>query len=127
MPQLIVIDQVLAAEGDAEHPLRHHRLDGMLDLRLDAAVVEAGGEPRHQADRAVGRPEQQRPGVRGDLTAIECGHHLAPFDDFITEQVAATLRRHRGTPLNSIKSFWQNDFRPFRAPMHLPRVKSGFP
>jgi hypothetical protein len=80
----------------------------VLDLRLDPAVVEAGGEPRHQADRAIGRAEQQRPGVRGDLTVIagvrgdltviECGHDLAAFDHFITEQVAVTLCRHRGAP-----------------------------
>ena len=58
--QLVVVDQVLVAERDAEHPLRHHRLDRVLDLRLDATVVEAGREPRHQADRPIGRAEQQR-------------------------------------------------------------------
>ena len=61
--QLVVIDQILIAERDAEHPLRNHSLDRVLDLRLDPAVVEARRKPRHQADRAIGRAEQQRPGV----------------------------------------------------------------
>jgi hypothetical protein len=117
--QLIVIDQILIAERDAEHALRHHRLDRVLDLRLDTTVVEAGSEPRHQADRAIGRAEQQRAGVRRDLTAIEGGHHLATLDHFITEQVTATLCRHRGTPLRRVKPLSQKNYRRFRAPMHL--------
>jgi hypothetical protein len=124
VPQLIVIDQVLIAQRDTEHPLRHHRLDRVLDLCLHAAVVEAGGEPRHQADRAIGRPEQQRPGVRGHLTAIERSHHLAPLDHFITEQVAATLCRHRGAPLRRVKSLSQKNYRRFRAPVHLLPVRN---
>ena len=125
--QLIVVDQVLVAERDAEHPLRHHRLDRVLDLRLGAAIGEAGGEPRHQADRPIGRAEQQRAGIRGDLAAIERGHHLAALDHFITEQVAATLCRHRGAPLRRVNSLSQKNYRRFRAPMHLLPVRNpGF-
>ena len=58
--QLIVIDQVLVAKRDAEHPLRHHGLDRVLDLRQRPAVDEAGGEPPDQTDRPIGRAEQQR-------------------------------------------------------------------
>ena len=124
MAQLIVIDQVLVAERDAEHPLRHHRLDPVLDLHLDTTVLEAGREPRHQADRAIGRAEQQGPGIGRDLAAIEGSHHLAAFDHFITEQVAATLRRHRGTPLRQLKSLSQKNYARFRAPMHLSTVRN---
>ena len=60
VPQLVVVDQILIAERDAEHPLRHHRLERVLDLRLGAAVGKAGREPTHQADRPIGRAEQQR-------------------------------------------------------------------
>ena len=58
--ELIMIDHVLVAERDAEHPLRHHGLDGVLDLRLGTAVVKTGREPSDQADRPIGRAEQQR-------------------------------------------------------------------
>ena len=63
MAQLVVVDQILVAERDAEHPLRHHGLDRVLDLRRVPPVIEAGGEPGHQPDRAIGRAEQQRPGI----------------------------------------------------------------
>ena len=96
----------------------------VLDLRLRAAVGEAGREPLDQADRPIGRAEQQRAGVRGDLAAVERRHHLAPLDHFITEQVAATLCRHRGAPLRRVKSLSQKNYRRFRAPMHLPPVRN---
>ncbi len=103
VPQVIVVDQIFVAERDAEHPLRYHRLDAVLDLRLDATVGKTGGEPPDQTDRPIGRAEQQPAGVRGGVAAIECGHDLAALDHFITEQVAATLCRHRGAPLRQPK------------------------
>ena len=124
MAQLVVVNEILVAERDAEQPLRHHRLDRVLDLGLDAAVIEAGREPGHQADRAIGCTEQQRPGVRRHFATIERGHHLAALDHFIPKQVPATLCRHRGTPLVGSKSFQQNDFRRFSAPMHLLPVRN---
>ncbi len=72
--QLVVVDQILVAERNAEHPLRHHGLDAVLHLRLGAAIDEAGGEPLDQSNRPVGRAEQERPGVRGDHAAVERGH-----------------------------------------------------
>jgi hypothetical protein len=117
--QLVVIDQVLVAERDAEYALGHHRLDRVLDLGLDPAVVEAGREPGHEPDGTIRRAEQQRPRIGRDLAAIERSHHLATLDHSITEQVAATLCRHRGAPLCQLKSLWQKSYARFRAPMHL--------
>jgi hypothetical protein len=57
---LITVDQILVAERDAEHPLRHHRLDRVLHLRLRATIGEAGSEPTHQTNRPIGRSKQQR-------------------------------------------------------------------
>jgi hypothetical protein len=116
VPQLIVIHQVLIAERDAKHPLRHHRFDRMLDLRLDPTVVKARCEPRHQADRSISRTEQQRPGVQRDLTTIERSHHPAAFDHFITEQVAVTLCRHRGAPLHRDNSLLHKNLSPIQSP-----------
>jgi hypothetical protein len=50
MAQLVVIDQVLVAERDAEHSLRHHRLDRVLDLRRITPVGKARREPPEQTD-----------------------------------------------------------------------------
>ena len=122
--QPIVVDEVLVTERDAEHALRHHRRDAMLDLGLDPRVIEAGSEPGDQANRAVGRTEQQRSGIRGDLATIERGDHPAALDHFIPEQIAATLCRHRGTPLHRLNCLSQKSYRRFRTPMHLLLVRN---
>jgi hypothetical protein len=95
MAQLVVIDQILVAKRDPEHALGYHRCHRVLDLALVPTVVEAGREPGHEPDRAIRRAEQQRPGIGCDLAAIKRGYDLATLDHFITEQVAATLCRHR--------------------------------
>jgi hypothetical protein len=45
VPELVVVDQVLVPERDADHALRHHRLDRVFDLRLGAVVKETCREP----------------------------------------------------------------------------------
>jgi hypothetical protein len=111
MAQLIVVDQVLVAERNAEHALRHHGLDTVLDQRLRAVVIEAGGEAAHQPDCPIGRAEQQPPSIRRDLPTVEGGHHLAALDHFISEQVAATLCRHRGAPPHQPNCLSQKSYR----------------
>ena len=123
--QLIVIDQILVAERDPEHPLRHHGLDGVLDQLGGPAITKAGGEPGHQANRPIGRAEQQCSGVRRNRAAIKPGHHLPPRDGCKTKPVTATLCRHRGAPLHRDKALSQKNYRRFRAPMHLPAVRNA--
>ena len=107
--QLVVIDQVLVAERDPNTRCATIAAT-VCSTWAWSDVVEAGREPGHQANRPISRAEQQRPGIRRDRAAIESRHHLAAFDHFITEQVAATLCRHRGAPPIGSKSFRQNDF-----------------
>ena len=116
--QLVVVDEVLVAQREAADALHQHGLDAVLDEFRPASVGETAGQPLHQADRPVRGPEQQRPGVRGHLATVERGHHLAPFDGFISEQIAATLCRHRGTPLRGVNPLAQKSYRRSRAPMH---------
>jgi hypothetical protein len=123
--QPIVVDQVLVAERNAEQPLCHHRRDRVLDLRLGAVVDETRREPPHQMDRPIGRAKQQPASIRRALPAVERSHHLTAIDRFIPEQVAATLCRHRGTPLRQLKSLWQKSYARFRAPMHLLAVRNA--
>jgi hypothetical protein len=122
--QLIVVDQILIPERDAEHALRHHRRDAVLDLGLGATVDETRRKAPDQADRPIGRTQQQRPRVRGDLAAVKGGHHPAALDRFITEQIAATLCRHRGAPPHRPNCLSQKSYRRFRAPMHLSSVRN---
>jgi hypothetical protein len=61
MPQLVMVDQILVAERDADDPLHHHRFDAVLDLGLDPIILEAGGNPPDQPDRPIGRPSNRAP------------------------------------------------------------------
>ena len=58
VPELVVVNQILVTQCDAEHALGYHRLDRVLDLRLSAVVKETRREPSRQADRPIGRAEQ---------------------------------------------------------------------
>ena len=117
--QLVVVDQILVPQRDPADALHQHGLDGVLDQLRRPAVGEAPCQAPHQPDRPICGAQQQRAGVRGHLATIEGGHHLATFDHFISEQIAATLCRHRGTPLRRIKPLSQKSYRRSRAPMHL--------
>jgi hypothetical protein len=98
MAQFVMIKQILIAECHAEHPLADHRRHRMLDLIRRSAVAEAPRKPLDQPDGPVGRPQQQPAGVRRELAAIKCGDHRAPLDTFKSEQIGATLCRHRAPP-----------------------------
>ena len=95
--QLVVVHQVLVAQGNAEHPLADHGGDLVLNPVRRTAVLEAGGEPPDQPDRLVGGAEEQRAGIRGHRTAVERRHHATSRDTFKLELPRATLCRHRGT------------------------------
>ncbi len=58
--QRIMVDHVLVAERDPEHPLADQRGQVVHDAPRRPTVLEAGCEPLHQADRLVRRPQQQR-------------------------------------------------------------------
>jgi hypothetical protein len=130
--QRIVIVQILVAERQAEHALAHQRGDRVLDLPGIAAIVEAGGEPLDQADGLVGRPQQQRAGIRCDRAAVERAHNPTPRHGSEVQRILATLCRHRGVPLLRAKSFSQKLIQSPDAPVHcekagLTKLPDGYP
>ena len=96
MAQLIVIDQVLIAERQSEHPLADQRLDLVLDQLLAARVPKAGGKPIDDTDRPVRRAKQHRAGVRSDASAVESRRHRTAFNRFKAKQIRDTVCLHRG-------------------------------
>ena len=96
MPQGVVVEQVLVAEGKAKDALTDQRSDLVLDPLRSAGVAEAGGEAPDQVDGAVRRAEQQRTGVGGDRPAVEASDHRAPLNGCKRKQRRATLCAHRG-------------------------------
>ena len=68
--------EVLVSQRYAGDPLRHQRPHRMFGEAPVAAVREAGGDPVEESGGAVRLPEEQRPGVRRDRSAVESGGHL---------------------------------------------------
>ena len=98
MTQLVVIDQVLVAQRNPEHPLPDHPRHRVLDQFGRAVIAEAAGKPLDQPDLPVGGAQQNRPGLRGHPAAVKPGHHRAPLNRCKSEQIRATLRLHRVPP-----------------------------
>jgi hypothetical protein len=122
--QLIVIDQILVAERQPEHPLAHEGCHRMLDQLRGAVILKAGGKALHEMDGAIRLAKQQRPGLRGDRPAVKRGHHGAAIHGCKSKQVWATLCRHRGGPLMKSKVLLHNNFDSLGAPMHHPNVRN---
>jgi hypothetical protein len=69
--ELIVIDEVLIAERDADDALADQRAHRMLNQRRHPSITQAGRETTDEPDRPVCLPEQQRTGIRRDRAAAE--------------------------------------------------------
>ena len=97
--QLVVVDQILVAQRNPNHPLADQSRYRVLDQLRRAVVREAAGKPLDQPDRPVGGAEQHRPSIRGHPAAVKLGHHRAPFHACKAKQIRATLRPHRAPPV----------------------------
>ena len=109
--QIVVIDEVLLPERDADDALADQRADRVLDQLLVAPIAEAGCEAVDDPHRPVGLRQQQCAGVRRDRAAREIGHNRAALDPSEIERILDTVCRHRGTSPLSQKSLSQNNFR----------------
>ena len=75
--QIVMVDQILIAERDSEHPLADQGWNVVNHTLRRSAIAETGGEAPGQIDRLVRRPQQQGSGIRTDRTAVEIGDHVA--------------------------------------------------
>jgi hypothetical protein len=94
--QVVMVVQVLIAQGDTDDALHHHGLNLMLHQFRTACIGEAGGKPLGQLDRPVGLAEQQGAGIRGDRATVEARHHVMAFNMWKFKQGGITLCRHWG-------------------------------
>ena len=121
--ELVVVVQVLVTQRDAGDTLHHQGLDRVFRVGGVAIVFEAGGQPAGQAEHMIGGAQEQGAGIAANRSAVERRGDGAAFDTCKVEPVRVTLCRHRGIPLLCGKSLSQKNFRRFRAPMHLIRVR----
>ena len=92
MPQLIVVIEVLVAEGESHHPLGEQFVNGELDPLRIAKVGETPRELPDDAAVLLDLTEQPGPGAGGDATAIECGGKFPPSLSLEQQPLRATLR-----------------------------------
>jgi len=98
VPQLVVVDQVLVAQRNPQHPLAH-QAHHLVHHQLGRAMIgEAAGKALDQSDLPIGGAEQHRSGLRGHRAAVKGRYHLATFNGCKAEQIRATLCLHRDSP-----------------------------
>ena len=80
VPQIVVVVEVLVAQGDAGDALRQHGPQGVHPEPRVAVIGEARGHPVEEPDEAVDLPEQERSRARRDRPAVDCHRrtHGAP-------------------------------------------------
>ena len=93
--QMVVIVQVLVAEGEGHDALGHQRGDGVFGARRIAVVGEAGREAVEQLHRSPDLSEQQDPGVGSDRAAVERGRDFTALAALKSERDGRTLCWHR--------------------------------
>ena len=76
LPQLIVVVQILVAQSDTVHALPHQLADAVFHQVRSPVIAKTGGELAQDSGALFHRAQQQRSGFRGDLSAIEPGHHV---------------------------------------------------
>ncbi len=100
MAQLVMVDQVLVAQAQAEHPLTHQGAHVMHHPRRIATIHKAAGEAIQQAYGLVGGRQQHRARVRSQPAAVKSAHNFTPAGLSQIQRIWDTLLGHRGTPAN---------------------------
>ena len=104
--EVVVVVEVLVAQGQGVDPLGEEFLDGVLDEVGVAVVGEAGGELADDAGESLGLAEQQGAAVGGDVAAVEVGEDLAGAEHGKVEVGGATLCRHRAALVRCRRGLW---------------------
>ena len=98
MAQLVVVDQVLVAQRNPEHPLTHQARHLVYHQVGRTVIREATGKALDQSDLPIGSAEQHCPGLRGHRPTVKRRHHFPPFNRCKAKQIRATLCLHRDSP-----------------------------
>ena len=95
--QPVMVVEVLVARRQGQHPLRHQRLQAMLDPPR-VVVAEARRQPRRHPEAPVDLPQQQHAAVRRQPAAVEPAHHRPPAKAFKRQLRRGTLCAHGAAP-----------------------------
>jgi hypothetical protein len=124
LAQLVMVIEIFVTQRQAKHALSDQGGDLMLDVASVTPIDEAVGKAADQPETSIDLSQQQRTRVRGDVPAVEPGHHRTSVNRFKFEQLRRTLCLHRGAPWIVEKLLLHNNSLRFAAPMHLPRLRN---
>jgi hypothetical protein len=82
-----MIVEVFIAQRNPGNPLAHHRLHAMLHQILVPVIGKAARHTSAQIKNPVNLPQQQSPGIRGQLTAVKRRDHTPTFTAFKFQHV----------------------------------------
>ena len=97
LAQCVVVVQILVAASDAQHSLRHHLLDRVLDPVRVPMIEEASCERREEPGASVQLMLQQQATIGGNVVAIERRNDTPSPHAFKFELFGFTLCIHRAT------------------------------
>ena len=78
----VMVVQILVAQRQSHHPLRHHHLKIMLRATRIAVVVETPRQTTADVEQPIRFPKQQRTPVRGHPSPVKTTRYLAPSKTF---------------------------------------------
>ena len=99
--QPVMVVEVLVARRQGQHPLRHQRLQAMLDP--PRVVAEARRQARRHPEAPVDLPQQQHAAVRRQPAAVEPACHRTPAKAFKRQLRRGTVCVHGAAPSWPVK------------------------
>lgn len=101
-----MVVEVLVAQAEAVDALGQEVAQGMGDASGIAVVGEAPGEALEEAEAALDLPQEQRPGVGGDLAPVELGQDGTRTEPLEADRRVATLCHCPGSLCLAVKPLW---------------------
>ena len=102
--QPVMVVEILVARRQAEHPLRHQRLQAVLDPPRVAVVPEARRQTRRHPEAPVDLPQQQHAAVRRQVPAVEPAHHHPAAKPFKRQLRRGTVCAHGAAPRSPVRA-----------------------
>ena len=116
--QPVMVVEILVARRQGQHPLRHQRLQTVLDAAWVAVVAEARRQPRRHPEAPVDLPQQQHAAVRRQPAAVEPAHHRPPAKAFKRQLRRGTVCVHGVAPSWPVRVCLSYLYHAF--PLHAP-------
>jgi hypothetical protein len=91
MPELLVVVEILVAEGQGHDPLEEEFEGGEFELFFIPMIGEAASELADDAEAFFNLPEEQSASIGGDGSAVELGDDFSAVVGLKQERLSVTV------------------------------------